>query len=91
MKKELYEEAMVREVARRVQIMRKEKRLVESDSIALHLHTPDKELSAIIKKHSDEIARQVNASSVSFTIPTHSAKKEWEIDEAKLEAAIEKK
>jgi len=91
MKKELYEEAMVREVARRVQLMRKEKKLVESDSIALHLHSPDKELASIIKKHSEEIARQVNASSVSFTIPSHSAKKEWEIDESKLEAAIEKK
>ena len=91
MKKELYEEAMVREVARRVQMMRKERKLVESDGIALHLHTPDKELSAIIKKHSDEIARQVNASSVSFSIPAHAEKKEWEIDEAKLEASIEKK
>jgi len=91
MKKELYEEAMVREVARRVQIMRKEKHLVESDSIALHLHTPDKELSAIIKKHSDEIARQVNASTVGASMPAHGAKKEWEIGEAKLTIAIEKK
>ena len=91
MKKELYEEAMVREVARRVQIMRKEKKLVEQDSIALHLHTPDKELSAIIKKHSDVIARQVNASSVGFAIPSHGAKKEWEIGEAELTVAIEKK
>jgi hypothetical protein len=91
MKKELYEEAMVRESARRVQIMRKEKKLVESDSIALHLHSEDKELMAIIKKHSDEIARQVNASSVGFSIPSHSAKKEWEIGEATLAVSIEKK
>jgi isoleucyl-tRNA synthetase len=91
MKKELYEEAMVREVARRVQIMRKEKKLVESDSIALHLHTPDKELAAIVRRHSEEIARQVNASSVGFTIPPHAAKKEWEIGEAELAVAIEKK
>jgi isoleucyl-tRNA synthetase len=90
-KKELYEEAMVRESARRVQIMRKDKKLVESDSIALHLHSEDKELMAIIRKHSDEIARQVNASSVSFSIPAHSAKKEWEIGEAVLVVSIEKK
>jgi len=91
MKKELYEEAMVREVARRVQMMRKERKLVEADTIALHLHSDDKELSAIMKRHSDEIARQVNASSVSFTIPSHSAKKEWEIGEAEMVASIEKK
>jgi len=91
MKKELYEVAMVREVARRVQLMRKEKKLVESDGIALHLHTDDKELTSIIKRHSDEIARQVNASSVGTTIPSRGAKKEWEIDEAKLTIAIEKK
>jgi len=91
MKKELYEEAMVREVARRVQLMRKEKKLVESDSIALHLHTPDKELSAIIRKHGGEIARQVNASFVSFTVPAGAAKKEWEIGEAALTIAMEKK
>ena len=37
--KELYAEAMVREVARRVQLMRKEKKLVESDRISLYMHT----------------------------------------------------
>lgn len=91
MKKELYEEAMVREVARRVQLMRKEERLVESDQIALHLHTADKELSAIIRRHGDEIARQVNALSVGGSIPARAAKKEWEIGEAKLTVSIEKK
>jgi len=90
-KKELYEEAMVREVARRVQLMRKEKKLVESDSISLHIETPDKELLSIVKRHENELASQVNASSVLFSAPHSGAfRKEWEIEESKVELAIEK-
>ncbi|MEM2137673.1 MAG: isoleucine--tRNA ligase [Candidatus Anstonellaceae archaeon] len=90
-KKELYEEAMVREVARRVQLMRKEKKLVESDSISLHIETADKELLSIIKRHEKELASQVNASSVLFSAPHAGAfRKEWEIEESKVELAIEK-
>ena len=88
-KKELYEEAMVREVARRVQIMRKEKKLVESDRIALHIHTADRELAAIISAHSGEICNQVNAETIGFT--ARPGAKEWEIDEAKVEISFEKK
>ena len=91
MKKELYEEAMVREIARRVQLMRKEKKLVESDRIVLHIETDDKELSAIAKKHTDSIASQVNAELVGFTHYTGGFRKEWEIDEAKITLTIEKK
>jgi isoleucyl-tRNA synthetase len=89
MKKELYEEAMVREVARRVQIMRKDKKLVESDKIALFVQTDDKELLSIIKRHEGKIASQVNASSVEFS--KHAHMKEWEIDETLLHVGIEKK
>jgi len=89
MKRELYEEAMVREAARRVQLMRKEKKLVEGDRIALHLHTDDKEMHAILKKHEAEIAKQVNASSVSFG--KHASGKEWGIGDIVLHISIEKK
>ena len=54
-KKELYEEAMVREVARRVQLMRKEKKLVESDRIGVDGEREDKELGGMIKKERREI------------------------------------
>jgi len=54
------------EVARRVQLMRKEKKLVESDRIVLHVETEDKELASIIKKHTAELSSQVNAELVGF-------------------------
>ncbi|MCX8195018.1 MAG: isoleucine--tRNA ligase [Candidatus Micrarchaeota archaeon] len=89
-KKELYEEAMVREVARRVQIMRKEKRLVESDRIALYIESQDSELLGILKHHTGELSRQVNAESVDFSSHRSKHYKEWEIEEAKVKIAIEK-
>jgi hypothetical protein len=88
-KRELYEEAMVREVARRVQMMRKEKKLVESDRIALYLFCEDKEMSAIIKRHSGAIAGQVNAETVSLS--RHAGAKGWEIGEAEVFLAMEKR
>jgi len=91
MKKELYEEAMVREVARRVQLMRKEKKLVESDKIALHMHLEDKELLAILKHHTTELASQVNAEVVGFGSAPGGFSKDWEIGEATLKITIEKK
>lgn len=89
-KKPLYEEAMVREVARRVQIMRKEKKLVESDKISLGIETSDKKLSPILKKHSSKLASQVNAEKVSFSKGAGFCK-QWEIQGAKLAISIEKK
>lgn len=91
MKKELYEEAMVREAARRVQLMRKEKKLVESDKISVHVETDDKELSSILKKHSSALASQVNAEAVAFSHSSAGFRKEWEIGESKVIIAIEKK
>ena len=90
-KRELFEEAMVREVARRVQLMRKEKKLVEADLISLHIETEDKELSIILKKHTSELARQVNAETVGFAHHAGAFHKEWEIGEAKVAIGIEKK
>lgn len=90
-KKELYEEAMVREVARRVQLMRKEKKLVESDRIAVHIETHEKELLSIIKRHTSEIASQVNAETIGFSHHSGGFSKEWEIDESLVKITIEKK
>jgi isoleucyl-tRNA synthetase len=90
-KKELYEEAMVREVARRVQLMRKENKLVESDRIAVNVQSDDKELLSILKRRSSELALQVNAEKVSFEHSTAGFLKEWEIEDMKVKISIEKK
>ena len=87
-KKELYEEAMVREVARRVQLMRKEKKLVESDRISVWVETDDKELSALLKRHEKALAGQVNAEEVSFSHHAGGFRKEWEIGEATVHISI---
>ncbi|MCX6769648.1 MAG: isoleucine--tRNA ligase [Candidatus Micrarchaeota archaeon] len=89
--RELYEESMVREVARRVQMMRKEKKLVESDRIAIHIHAEDKELDGIIKRHSDALCAQVNAEAVFLAKHAGGSFTEWEIGEAKVEISIEKR
>jgi isoleucyl-tRNA synthetase len=89
--KELYAEAMVREVARRVQLMRKEKRLVETDRISLYIHTDEKELLELLKKNEKGLTEQVNAEKASFTHHTGGFHKEWEIGEAAVQIAIEKK
>ena len=91
MKKELYDEAMVREVARRVQLMRKERKLVEADKILLHVETQDKELLAILKRHTSVLAGQVNAELVGFSVPSGGVSKEWEIADAAVKITIEKK
>jgi isoleucyl-tRNA synthetase len=91
MKKELYEEAMVREVARRVQLMRKERRLVEPDKISLHIETEDKELLSILKRHTGALSSQVNAETVDFSHHPGGFSKEWEIEDAKVRISIEKK
>ncbi len=90
-RRELYEEAMVREVARRVQLMRKERKLVESDAISLHMQTDDKELASILRKHASELASQVNAQEVIFAKISGGFSKEWAIGEAEVSISFEKK
>ena len=62
----LYEEGLLNEVKRRVQMMRKEAKLVESDKIALSL-SMEKEFEAIIKKNEKALAEAVNAKSVGYS------------------------
>ena len=89
-KKDLYEEAMVREVARRVQLMRKEKKLVESDKISIHLFTEDKELHSILKRKADDLALQVNAELVGFPTKPSAECREWEICQTAVKISIDK-
>ncbi len=76
--KKLYAQAMVREVSRRVQLMRKESLLVESDKVVVTC-SADPELEAILRENLDEFIRQVNASGVNFE--KAAGAKEWEIED----------
>lgn len=90
-KKELFEEAMTREVARRVQLMRKQANLIESQKIILYIDTQDKELREILHKHAAKLAKQVNAISVNFEPKKAEFSKEWEIEDFNLVISFEKK
>ncbi len=88
MNKALYEEAMVREVCRRVQMMRKDMKLVESDRIGVTV-AADKELEEIVEKHKDEFCSQVNATSLSVGKKPKGAK-DWEIEDFEASISVEK-
>jgi isoleucyl-tRNA synthetase len=85
---ELYEEGMMNEVKRRIQMMRKEAKLVETDKIAVHLSC-EKEIEAIVKKNEKALSEAVNAAGIKFAVePTMN---EYEIDGRLLKVAIKKK
>ncbi|HQT44993.1 MAG TPA: class I tRNA ligase family protein, partial [Candidatus Micrarchaeota archaeon] len=86
--KKLYAQAMVREVSRRVQLMRKELLFVESDKVDITCEA-DPELEAILKESLDEFTRQVNASKVSFA-KGHKGAKEWEIEDFTVKLNVKK-
>ncbi|MFA5106018.1 MAG: isoleucine--tRNA ligase [Candidatus Micrarchaeia archaeon] len=86
--KKLYAQAMVREASRRVQLMRKELSLVESDKVKVSCEA-DSELEKILKDSLDEFLRQVNASEVAFEKAEKGAK-EWEIEDFTLKLSIKK-
>jgi len=87
----LYEKAMIREISRRIQMMRKEMKLVETDKIFVGLEIKDNELLNIAKKNSDEISKQVNAEKIEFKNLHAGLSKEWEIEDSKIVISIEKK
>lgn len=62
---ELYEEGMVNEIKRRVQMLRKAANLVESDKVKIKVDT-EKEIEAILKKHEARLKDDVNAVSVAY-------------------------
>ena len=62
----LYEEGLLNEVKRRIQMMRKEAKLVESDKVALSIST-EKEFESILKKQEKALIDAVNASSVAYS------------------------
>jgi len=84
----LYEEGVLNEVKRRVQMMRKEAELVEADSIALTIDT-EKELESILQKQEKQLAQAVNASAVKYG--AEKTMKEYKIDGRLVRIALKKK
>lgn len=85
---ELYEEGMINEIKRRVQNLRKEGNLLESDQISLSIDV-EKEIEAILKKHEKRLLDSVNANSIEFAVKTKM--KEYNIDGRLVKIAIKKK
>jgi len=84
---ELYEEGMLNEIKRRIQMMRKEADLVEQDSIALTLYT-EKEIEGILKKQEDALLKQVNAAKLKYAVDKKM--KEFKIDGRLVKISIKK-
>ena len=89
MSKELWEEGMLREVERRVQLARKEKSMKKGDRIAVH-YEASVPLAEIIKKYSAQIRKDVNATELREGAQQADAK-EFDIEEEKLSLSVEKK
>jgi len=87
--KEIFGEAMIREIARRIQQMRKDGGLMEKDKITLNI-TGDAELMEIVKKRKQELMEQVNASKLTIIKEKKGKEKEWVIEEKKIFAEIKK-
>jgi len=86
---ELYAQAMVREAARRVQLLRKEMKLVENDKIHLWVEA-DKELEKILHAQKPSLMVDVNAKEITFGRHKSGVHKEFEIEESKLRICVEK-
>jgi hypothetical protein len=83
----LYEEGLLNEVKRRVQMLRKEAKLVESDTIVIFLSS-EAEFEGILKKHTKELSESVNASHVKFAVDGKMV--EYTIDGRLVKVAIKK-
>ena len=87
----LYEEAMAREVCRRIQIMRKDLDLVEKDKVKVNV-IADPDFLKFLLNRKEEMARSVNASEVILSdAPKMSgAPQEWEIESENVKIILSK-
>jgi isoleucyl-tRNA synthetase len=83
----LYEEGMLNEIKRRIQMMRKEAGLVEGDHIALNISS-EKEIESMLKKHWERLQKDVNASSLGNAVEKQM--KEYKIDGRIVKIALKK-
>lgn len=89
MSKELWEEGMVREFERRVQLARKEKLLKKTERIAVR-YEASLPMAEVVRKNSSKIRKDVNASELREGLGEGTESKEFEIEDEKLKLAIEK-
>ncbi|MEM3555934.1 MAG: isoleucine--tRNA ligase [Candidatus Micrarchaeia archaeon] len=85
----LYEEALLREVGRRIQMMRKEMKLLESDLVEVNV-VGDSEIISIIEKNKNELAREIKAKKLilSDKKKLKGKEKEWEIEDKKVKIIV---
>jgi len=62
---ELYEEGILNEIKRRIQVMRKEMGLIETDKVSLHISS-EKAIEAIVEAGRERLCSEVNARSLVF-------------------------
>jgi hypothetical protein len=88
---EMKEELLGREVARRVQMMRKEMGLTRVDKVMVYLYA-EPAIVELVKKQYDEIKETVNARQIEFNknAPEGTEKKEWDLEIASVGIAIRK-
>jgi len=85
--KSLIAEGTANELRRRVQIMRKEAKLVEKDRIIVYISASE-EFEKLISSHVDSLKKETNAAEVVFK-KGGKPQKTWEIDEEKVTLGIE--
>ena len=93
--KELEAEGLVRDVTRRVQVMRKELDLKVEQSIDIVLHFSDQESVELAKMYEDHLKTETRAVTLDLAGPDrepgwkkYSYIKEWEIDDLKLKVGM---
>lgn len=87
--RELWEEGMVREFERRVQLARKEKQLKKTDKIKI-FYEASAPFAEVVKKNAEKIKKDVNAKQLHDTLREGSTAQEIEVEEEKLSIEIEK-
>lgn len=87
---ELYAEAIMNEIARRIQMLRKDLKLVETDRIAVTTDAED-EFRSIIEKNQEAIMKATNSKSLEFAeLEEDKDANSWEIDGREVRMKIKK-
>ncbi|MDE1855451.1 MAG: isoleucine--tRNA ligase [Candidatus Micrarchaeota archaeon] len=88
--KELWEEGMIREFERRVQLARKEKLMKKTDKIAVR-YEASVPLAEIVKRNQAKIKKDVNATELREGVAEGAEAKEFDIEDEKLKLTVERK
>ncbi|MCL5239674.1 MAG: isoleucine--tRNA ligase [Candidatus Marsarchaeota archaeon] len=89
MSKELWEEGMIREFERRVQLARKEKEMKKTDRILVR-YSASLPLGEVVKANGAKIRKDVNAKELREGIPEGVDSKEFNIEDETLRIDVEK-